>query len=91
MTSLIQGILHTRNINLARIAASEDLDDPSEATQSSKYRCFQRFFSDFEIPLGDISRLIRLKIPMSAEGYTVSMDRTNWQFGRNISMSSPLE
>ena len=82
MTSLIQGILHTRNINLARIAASEDLDDPSEATEPSKYRRFQRFFSDFEMPLEDISRLIRRKIPMPTEGYTLSIDRTNWQFGK---------
>lgn len=82
MTSLIQGILHTRNINLACIAACEELDGPSEATESSKYRRFQRFFSNFDMPLQDVSRLIRRKIPMPSEGYTLSMDRTNWQFGK---------
>jgi len=90
MTSLIQGILHTRNINLARIAASEELDDPNETNESSKYRRLQRFFVDFEMPLEDISRLIRRKIPIPAQGYTLSMDRANWQFGKNILTSSPL-
>ena len=82
MTSLIQGILHTRNVNLACIAACDELDGPSVASESSKYRRFQRFFSNFDMPLEDISRLIRRKIPMPAEGYTLSMDRTNWQFGK---------
>lgn len=82
MTSLVQGILHTRNVNLARIAASDKIDDGSEATESSKYRRFQRFFSDFEMPLEDLSRLIRRKIPKPPEGFTLSMDRTNWKFGK---------
>jgi len=82
MTSLVQGILYTRNVNLARIAASDKIDDGSEAAESSKYRRFQRFFSNFEMPLEDLSRLIRCKIPKPSEGYTLSMDRTNWKFGK---------
>jgi len=82
MTSLVQGILHTRNVNLARIAACDKLGDASEASESSKYRRFQRFFSHFEMPLEDLSRFIRLKIPKPVDGYILSMDRTNWKFGK---------
>jgi len=66
INSLIQGILFTRNVNLARISASNEVDDESEATDESRYRRFQRFFSDFVMPLEDIARLIRFKIPKPA-------------------------
>jgi len=82
MTSLIQGILFTRNVNLAEIAASAEENDPSETMPMSKYRRFQRFFSEFLMPLEDVSRLIRFKIPIPKGGYVLSMDRTNWKFGR---------
>ena len=82
MTSLVQGILHTRNVNLSRIASCDKIDDDSDATESSKYRRFQRFFSNFEMPVEDLSRLIRCKIPKPGDGYVLSMDRTNWKFGK---------
>ena len=82
MTALIQGILHTRNVSLARIAECEKVDHDSEALESSKYRRFQRFFSTFEMPLDDLSNLIRNKIPKPSDGYVLSMDRTNWKFGK---------
>ena len=73
MTSLIQGILHARNINLARIAASEDLDDPSEATESSKYRRLQRFF--YSVMAGVcICEIMRNKLLTSAERVIITTD-----------------
>ena len=81
MTSLIQGIMHTRTVNLSRIAC-EGLEDESSAKETSKYRRFQRFFTNFDMPLEDVSRVIRSKIPMPKGGYVLSMDRTNWKFGK---------
>lgn len=82
MTTLVEGIIHTRNVNLARIAHADDLTNGNEASTESKYRRFQRFFSTFEMPLEDVSRLIRCKIPVPEGGYVLSMDRTNWKFGK---------
>ena len=77
MTSLVQSILFTRNVNLTRIAASNEVDDGSEATEESRHRRFQRFFSDYKMPLEDIARLIRFKISRPPKGFVLSMDRTN--------------
>lgn len=82
MTTLVEGIIHTRNVNLARISLCDEIDNGNTATPESKYRRFQRFFSDFALPLEDVSNLIRKKIPMPAGGYVLSMDRTNWKFGK---------
>jgi len=79
MTSLVQGLIATRSVNLALICSDDD--DADSSVESSKYRRFQRFFKDFEMPLQDVAKLIRAKIPRPEEGYTLSMDRTNWQFG----------
>lgn len=81
MTSLIQGIMHTRTVSLPRIAC-DGPEDESSATETSKYRRFQRFFTNFDMPLEDVSRVIRSKIPMPKDGYVLSMDRTNWKFGK---------
>ena len=82
MTSLIKGIIHTRTVSLTRIACEgpEVLD--SSAKDISKYRRFQRFFTNFDMPIEDISKVIRSKIPMPQDGYLLSMDRTNWKFGK---------
>jgi len=34
------------------------------------------------MPLEDVSRLIRCKIPIPPKGYVLSIDRTNWKFGK---------
>ena len=81
MTSLTQGIMHTRTVNLSRIAC-EGLEDESSTKETSKYRRFQRFFTNFDMLLEDVSRVIRSKIPMPKGGYVLSMDRTNWKFGK---------
>ena len=47
-----------------------------------------RGFSDFDMPLEDLSRLIRYEITKTNDGYVLSMDRTNWKYGnkhKNVS------
>ena len=75
---LVQAIIHKRTVNLRELTVSQ----PGNALTSSHYRKFQRFFEKFEMPLPDVSRLILAKIPQPLQGYTLSMDRTNWKLGK---------
>lgn len=74
---LVQAIIRKRTVNLRELTASQ----PGNALISSHYRKFQRFFEKFAMPLPDVSRLILAKIPQPLQGYTLSMDRTNWKLG----------
>jgi len=81
MTSLIQGLIATRSVNLAMMC-DEEVETKHKVLGTSKYRRFQRFFKDFDMPLKDVYALIKHKIPRPEGGYILSMDRTNWQFGK---------
>jgi len=81
MTSLIQGLIATRSVNLAMMC-DEEVETEHKVLGTSKYRRFQRFFKDFDMPLKDVYALIKHKIPRPEGGYILSMDRTNWQFGK---------
>lgn len=48
----------------------------------SLYRRFQSFFLRFAMPVEDIARLVVAKLPGQHGGWVLSMDRTNWQYGR---------
>jgi len=47
----------------------------------SNLRRIQRFFAEFDLNLDTISALVFKLLPLPAP-YTLSMDRTNWKFGR---------
>lgn len=54
-----------------------------ENTKStSEYRKAQRFFKDFEMPLEDIGRFVFQTFAKPKKGWKLSMDRTNWKFGK---------
>ena len=76
--ALIAGVIHCRNVNLSRLAAFQ----ASEALQESQYRKLQRFFEQWLLPWEAIAKLTLLKIPKPRKGYLLSMDRTNWKFGK---------
>lgn len=71
-------LLKVKTVNLAEIATALN----PQAKVSSNYRRLQRFFADFELDYDDIAQLIAALIPKPAEGYTLSLDRTNWQLGK---------
>ena len=71
-------LLKVKTVNLAEIATALN----PQAKVSSNYRRLQRFFADFELDYDDIAQLIAALIPKPAEGYTLSLDRTNWQVGK---------
>jgi len=58
MTSLIQGLIATRSVNLAMMC-DEEVETKHKVLGTSKYRRFQRFFKDFDMPLKDVYALIK--------------------------------
>ena len=78
LTLLISGLLRHRTVNLA-ILSTENL---SGAKNESCYRRFQNFFLKCAISHLAIGRLILAKIPKPPGGWVLSMDRTNWKYGK---------
>ena len=75
---LIIGVIKSRSVNLSKLSALQN----SDASQDSQYRKLQRFFLQWIFPWVDIGQLILTKIPKPKNGYILSMDRTNWKFGK---------
>ena len=73
-------LLKVKTVNLAEIATALN----PKAKVSSNYRRLQRFFADFELDYDVIAQLIAALIPKPAAGYTLSLDRTDWQFGKFV-------
>ena len=75
---LVCSVLMQRSVNLVLLC----LCSHSDSLIASAYRRFQRFFSDFAMPLDDVGALVLSLLPAPAQGFVLAMDRTNWQFGR---------
>jgi len=78
LTLLISSLLRHRTVNLT-ILATETL---SGAKNESSYRRFQNFFLKCSLSCPAIGRLILAKIPKPSNGWVLSMDRTNWKYGK---------
>jgi len=71
-------VLLQRSVNLVLLS----LCSHTGSLVDSAYRRFQRFLSEFKMPLDDVGRLVLSLLPSPAGGFVLAMDRTNWQFGR---------
>lgn len=71
-------LLKVKTVNLTEIATALN----PKAKVSSNYRRLQRFFAEFDLDYKVMAKLIVSLLPRPAEGYTLSLDRTNWQFGQ---------
>lgn len=71
-------LLKVKTVNLTEIATALN----PKAKVNSNYRRLQRFLADFELDYDVIAKLIISLLPKPPEGYTLSLDRTNWQFGK---------
>ncbi len=78
LTLLLTSLLRHRTVNLT-ILASENF---SGAKNESCYRRFQNFFLRSHLCLTSIGGFILQRIPRPAEGWVLSMDRTNWKYGK---------
>jgi len=78
LTLLISSLLRHRTVNLTILATG----NLAGAKNESCYRRFQNFFLKCPIPHPAIGRLILAKIPKPSAGWMLSMDRTNWKYGK---------
>ena len=78
LTALVLAIIKTKDVNLMTLAVCS----PTNARQSSQYRQLQRFFQKWALPWKELAHFTISRIPKPRNGYILSMDRTNWQFGK---------
>ena len=78
LTLLMVAILRHRTVNLT-ILATENL---TGSKNESCYRRFQRFFLNVTLCLTSVARFIIRKLPRPKDGWVLSMDRTNWKYGK---------
>lgn len=69
-------MIKVRDVNLKKVS----LGFESKAKPDSVYRRIQRFFSEFEVDSDLVAKFVISKLPPGP--YTLSMDRTNWKFGK---------
>jgi len=65
-------------VNLTILAT----ENQTGAKNESCYRRFQDFFLNFALPLDGVGKFILGKIPKPLGGWVLSMDRTNWKYGK---------
>ena len=79
-------LLATRTVNLNKLACVVFGD----ALQSSRYRRIQRFFSKFPLDYQQIAGFIFKLFFVSDGQWYLSMDRTNWRWGKSDINIRPL-
>lgn len=86
LSNLIIGLIELRTVNLSQLSLCFE----GEAKQSSVFRRIQRFLATFTLPYNALSVYLWNRF-QSQEATILSLDRTNWKFGRvniNILMLS---
>lgn len=73
---MLKAIVILRTVNFAKLATAFG----GKADALSSMRRIQRFMADYDLDLSIVARLIFKLLPHKGP-YTLSMDRTNWQFG----------
>ena len=71
-------LLKVRSASLAERATGFG----GKAQVDSHYKRLQRFFRSFEIDQGGLARLLVRLVPVGDGPWRLTMDRTNWQFGK---------
>ncbi|KOR27264.1 hypothetical protein TI05_19410, partial [Achromatium sp. WMS3] len=77
ITALIRALFKAKTVNLAELATKM----PGPADTSSKYRRLQRLLSEFTLDISLFALFIASQLPY--EKYTISIDRTNWMYGKS--------
>ena len=72
-------LIRVRTVNLAEIATGFS----GKAKVASHYKRLQRFFRDFEVDYESIAVTV-VKVMQIPEPWVISIDRTNWQFGKTV-------
>lgn len=75
---MLLAIMMAGTVNLTRLA----LFFPSRALISSRYRRIQRFFHHHQLDYNDVARFIMKLFGFMETDYYLSLDRTNWKWGK---------
>lgn len=78
LAQFLLALLKVRSVNLAELATGFS----GKAKVDSHYKRLQRFFRSFEIGYDDLARLLVRIGPVGGGPWRLTMDRTNWQFGK---------
>lgn len=75
---MLWALMALNTVNLTQLAVSF----PSGVLISSRYRRMQRFFSQHSIDYNTVARFIMALYGFTARDYYLSLDRTNWKWGK---------
>ena len=78
LAQFLLALLKVRSVSLAELATGFG----GKAKVDSHYKRLQRFFRSFEIGCDDLARLLVRIGPVGDGPWRLTMDRTNWQFGK---------
>ena len=72
-------LMRVKTVNLAEIATGFS----GKAKVDSHYKRLQRFFRDFEVDYESIALMV-VKVMKIPEPWIISVDRTDWKFGKTV-------
>ena len=75
---MLLGLFRLKQVNLTQLAVAF----ASEADPQSRYRRLQRFFSSVVFDYDAVARLIMRLFAFHGQPYYLTLDRTNWQWGK---------
>ena len=78
LAHFLLALLKVRSVNLAELATGFG----GTAKVDSHYKRLQRFFRAFEIDQDALARLLVRLVPVGDGPWRLTLDRTNWQFGK---------
>jgi hypothetical protein len=78
LAQFLLALLKVRSANLAELATGFG----GKAKVDSHYKRLQRFFRSFEIDQDSLARLLVRIVPVGDGPWRLTMDRTNWLFGK---------
>jgi hypothetical protein len=79
VSTFLIALMRVKTVNLAEIATGFS----GEAKVASHYKRIQRFSRDFEVDYESIALMI-VKVMKIPEPWVISIDRTDWQFGKTV-------
>jgi hypothetical protein len=72
-------LMRVKTVNLVEIATGFS----GEAKVASHYKRLQRFFKEFEVDYESIALMV-VKVMKIPEPWVISIDRTDWRFGKTV-------
>jgi hypothetical protein len=77
IVAFVMALMKVTTVNLTKVANALS----ATAHKQSNYRRIQRFFSGFAFDYSAWSELVLRLVPVASD-FVISIDRTNWRFGR---------